>query len=237
MSYGAFREITPSVRPTIDALLDAAAAREIAIVAWTVPRSTAFEDVAASADMAQYRTRHGTRFAALAVDLERGGEYLGDGATGYAALTDYLPRLRAALGPRYPLVATVEDPYLEHLDERDVPYAEIAASADVLQPMAYWRMLSTHATTPDDVRAALRGSFAATARAAGRRMPIDVGGQTAGDALRGSPSPADLSAAVDEAHRLGAMGMTFFDWDGTSDAQWRALAASPWRPLARRGPR
>jgi hypothetical protein len=38
------------------------------------------------------------------------------------------------------LVATVEDPNLERLPAGTIPYAAIAAAADVLQPMSYWRM-------------------------------------------------------------------------------------------------
>jgi hypothetical protein len=230
LAYGPLWEITPAVRPTIDALLDTAAAHGIAVVAWTVPRSTDFDDLVTNTAAAEYRTARGTRFAAVAVDLERGDYFLGDGPAGYAALTDYLPRVRAALGPHYPIVATVEDPFLERLTERDYPYAEIAASADVLQPMAYWRMLGRGTTTAPGVRAALRGSYEATLRAAGRRLPIDIGGQTSGEGPRGTPSGVEVSAAIAEARTLGALGITFFDWTGASDDAWRALRETPWTP-------
>jgi hypothetical protein len=227
-TYGEFRELTAASRPTIDRLIDRAAAQGIAVFAWTVPRATTFEDVAAEIAAASYRTRRGNGFAGLAVDLERGGYFLGDGAPGYAALRAYLAALRAALGPGYPLVATVEDPFLERLSERDYPYAEIAAGADALQPMAYWRMLSRRAVSPPAVRAALRGSYASLSRAAGRRIPIDLGGQTSAEGPRGAPPPAEVAAAVDEARRLGALGIAFFDWGGTSRAQFAALARSRW---------
>jgi cytosine/adenosine deaminase-related metal-dependent hydrolase len=227
-TYGEFRELAPVTRPTVDALLDAAAARDIAVFAWTVPRGTNFEDLAAEVAAAAYRSPRGHGFAGLAVDLERGGYFLGDGPPGYTALTEYLADLRAALGPGYPLVATVEDPFLEHLSARDYPFAAIAASADALQPMAYWRMLSRRAVTPAAVRAALRGSYAAIRREAGRPIPIDVGGQTSAEGPRGAPPPAEIAAAVDEARRLGALGITFFDWGSTSREQFEALARSRW---------
>ncbi len=228
VAYGPFSEITLADRGTIDGLLDAATANGIAVLAWTVPRSTAFEDLATGVRMARYRTARGSHFAALAVDLERGDDYLGSGATGYAALATYLGGLREALGPRYPLVATVEDPFLEHLGDADYPYRAIARAASVLQPMAYWRMLSKRAVTPAAVRTALRGSYAATLRAAGRNVPIDIGGQTAGDGPRGAPPADEIDAAIDESRRLGALGVTFFDWSGTNDAQWRAIARRAW---------
>jgi hypothetical protein len=228
VAYGPFSEITPEDRGTIDALLDAAAANGVAVLAWTVPRSTAFEDLAIDVRLARYRTARGAHFAALAVDLERGDDYLGSGAHGYAALATYLGGLRAALGPRYPLVATVEDPFLEHLGNADYPYRAIARDASVLQPMAYWRMLSKRAVTPAAVRTALRGSYAATLREADRNVPIDIGGQTAGDGPRGAPPAGEIDAAIDESRRLGALGITFFDWSGTNDAQWRAIARRAW---------
>ncbi len=228
VAYGPFSQITPDDGPTIDALLDAAASNGIAVLAWTVPRSTAFEDLATAVRMARYRTARGARFAGLAVDLERGGDYLGNGAPGYAALGAYLGGLRAALGPRYPLVATVEDPFLEHLSGADYPYRAIARDASALQPMAYWRMLSRRAVTPDAVRAALRGTYAATLREAGRNVPIDIGGQTAGDGPRGAPPAGEIDAAIDESRRLGALGITFFDWSATNEAQWRAIARRTW---------
>jgi hypothetical protein len=233
VAYGPFWEITPDARPTIDALLDAAAARGIAVVAWTVPRGTDADDLANAVRAAAYRTGRGTRFAALSLDLERGDDYLGNGAAGYAALAAYPARLREALGPRYPIVATVEDPYFERLTNADVPYRAIAAEVDVIQPMAYWRMLSRRAVTPAAVRRALRASYAATRRAAGRDVPVDIGGQTTAAGPRGATTPAEVAAAVSEARALGAFGITFFDWGGTSEAQWQALAKSRWRPFDR----
>jgi hypothetical protein len=228
VAYGPFSQITPDDGATIDALLDAAASNGIAVLAWTVPRSTAFEDLATAVRMARYRTARGAHFAGLAVDLERGDDYLGSGAVGYAALGAYLGGLRTALGPRYPLVATVEDPFLERLSGADYPYRAIARDASVLQPMAYWRMLSGRAVTPAAVRSALRGSYAAILREAERNVPIDIGGQTAGDGPRGAPPAGEIDASIDESRRLGALGITFFDWSATNDAQWHAIARRGW---------
>jgi hypothetical protein len=228
-TYGEFDELTPAARPTIDALVDAAAARGIAVVAWTVPRWTNVEDVAAETAAAAYRTPHGNGFAALAVDLERGDYFLGDGPDGFAALASYPGELRAALGPKYPLIATVEDPFLEHLTVADYPYATIAASVDALQPMTYWRMMSRRAITPAAVRAAIRASFAATRREAGRALPIDIGGQSSAEGPRGAPPRGEIAAAVVESRRLGALGITFFDWGGTSRSQFDALSRTAWK--------
>jgi hypothetical protein len=64
-------------------LIDAAAARGIAVIGWTVPREASFDDLAQVVAAANYRTAHGTRLAGLAVDLERDAEYMGTGAQAY----------------------------------------------------------------------------------------------------------------------------------------------------------
>jgi len=227
-TYGPFEEIAPAAKPTIDAILDGAAARGISIIAWTVPRSTGFEDVAAEVAAASYVTPSGNGFAALAVDLERGGYFLGDGASGYAALGSYLRLLRAALGPEYPLIATVEDPYLEHLTRASYPYDAIATSADALQPMVYWRVASARVNGPRAVRETLRASYVATLREAGRRVPINLGLQSGGEGPRGAPPPEEIAASIRAARDAGAFGVTFFDWGGTPPGDWKAIATTAW---------
>jgi hypothetical protein len=225
-SYGPFWEIAPQARPFVDALLDAAAARGVAVLAWCVPRSPEFDDLALAVRAARYRTARGNGFAGLAVDLERGDAFAGTGAAAYAALASEVPALRAALGPHYPLLATVEDPYLEHLGAADVPYAAIAAAADAVQPMTYWRMLGPGARDPASVRRTVRASVAALRRAVGRPVAIDLGAQTAGGGDRGAPRPAELAAAIGEARALGLAGVTFFAWRSTTEAQWRAIGTA-----------
>jgi hypothetical protein len=139
-----------------------------------------------------------------------------------------LERLREAVGPRVLLVATVEDPQIEELTGADVPYAAIAASADVLQPMVYWRARAAGASIAG-MRAELAASAARVRELTGGRLPIDVGGQTAALGNRlGAPPPAEVAASVVTARQLGAIGETFFDWNGTSAAQWDAIAHADW---------
>ncbi|HEY0798202.1 MAG TPA: hypothetical protein VGD50_03575, partial [Candidatus Baltobacteraceae bacterium] len=174
-AYGEYWEVTPQAQSTIDALIDLAAQAGISVIGWTVPRTTSYDDLALATRTAAYTTPQGNHFAGIAVDLERGDEFLGSGASGYAALTDYLRLVRAALGPRYPIMATVEDPSLEHLDASAYPYHAIAAAATAFQPMIYWRMLSKQATSPASVRAIIAASFAAARHAAGRSIDVNVG--------------------------------------------------------------
>jgi hypothetical protein len=227
-AYGEYWEITPEAKPTIDALIDRAAARGVAVVGWTVPREVSFADLAQSVATAAYRTPRGTALAGLAIDLERGEEYLGSAGQARGAIAGYARLVRAALGKAYPLVAIVEDPYLEHLTNRDVPYAEVAASSSVLQPMTYWRMLMKGEASGPATRRTIRASLAAVRRESRSLVPITVGGQSADLAGRGAPTAEEILASLDESRKSGALGMSFFDWSGTAASQWAAIARYRW---------
>jgi hypothetical protein len=227
LAYGAFDEVTPAAKATVDRLIDALAARNIRTVGWTVPRENAFDDVARNVAVASYRTPSGNRISGLAVDLERGGEFLGTGPRGYAALRDYLAVLRRAVGPRVLLVATVEDPFLLHLGQTAFPYREIARDADVLQPMTYWRMLGPWDSAAK-AGAAVTGSVALLRRLAARDVPIAVGAQSGVLSKRGAPPGDELAAAIAASRDAGAIGVTIYDWNGTGPEQWEAVARAPW---------
>jgi hypothetical protein len=227
LAYGAFDEVTPEAKTTIDRLIDGLAARGIRTIGWTVPRAATFEDLARAVAVASYRTPAGNAIAGLAVDLERGDEYLGNGAAGYEALRAYPAALRRALGPRVLLVATVEDPFLTHLDERTFPYREIARAADVLQPMTYWRMLGPF-DSARKASGAVTAGVARIRRLAGRDVPVSVGAQSGVLSKRGAPPGDELRAAVAAARAAGAVGVAIYDWNGTGSDQWAAFARAAW---------
>jgi len=74
----------------------------------------------------------------------------------------------------------------------------------------------------------VRQSMQALRREAGRPVAINMGGQTSGLGPCGAPPPAEITGSLDESRRAGAIGETFFDWFGTSDAQWDAIGSFPW---------
>ncbi|HTD38204.1 MAG TPA: hypothetical protein VK669_11865 [Candidatus Limnocylindrales bacterium] len=226
LAYGAFDESTPDAKATVDRIVDGLAAHRIATIGWTVPRAASFEDLARNAEVAAYRTSAGNGITGLAVDLERGEEFMG-GPRGKDDLRTYLATLRRAVGPRVLLIATIEDPYLEHLDQTKFPYREIARDADVLQPMTYWRMMGPWDTVPK-VQTAIAGSVALVRRLAARDVPIDVGAQTGVLSKRGAPPGDELAAAIEASRRAGAIGVTFYDWNGTGPEQWDAIARAAW---------
>ncbi len=227
-AYGAYWEITPEAKPTIDAIIDGLAAHGILTIGWTVPRDITHEDLAASVRTAYYRTAKGTPLAGLAIDLERGDEFMGGDPNGLSALWMYASYLREALGPRYLLVSTVEDPYMEHLNDSKYPYLQIARYSDVLQPMSYWRMMRRKPTTPAQVKVLLKGSYDRLLYLSGRKLPVSMGGQTDSEGRNGFPPADEITASLKASRDLGAIGECFFAWDSTQPYQWNAIARYDW---------
>jgi hypothetical protein len=227
-AYGAHWEITPAAKPTIDAIVDGLAAHGIATIAWTVPRDESFEDLETTIRAAYYRTAKGTPVDGLALDIERGSDFLGDAPQGPGALWNYVRLVREAMGRHYLIVTTVEDPFLEQLTDDDYPYAQIARYSSVLQPMTYWRMLRRTATGPQEVRSILQSSYDTLLRDAQRRIPISIGGQTSAGAPGENPSSEELTASLETAKSIGAIGECFFAWDGTYPQQWNAIEDYAW---------
>ncbi len=227
IAYGEFWEITPAAKTRIDALIDAAADAGIAVLAWTVPRAPSFDDLALNVAAANYRTARGTRVAGLAIDLERGDEYMGEGAQARSAIAEYSRVLRQALGRSYLIVGTVEDPYLGTLTNRDFPFSIVAENSNVIQPMMYWRFYRKGLDAAA-AGTAVRQSIQALRREAGRPIAINMGGQTSSLGPCGAPPPSEITASLDESLRAGVIGETFFDWFGTSDVQWDAISSFPW---------
>jgi len=227
-AYGAYWEITPEARPTIDAIIDGLAAHGIGTIGWTVPRDATYEDLQAGIRTAYYRTAKGTPLTGLAIDVERGDEFMGAAPEGLDVLWMYMQRLRQALGQRYLLVATIEDPYLEHLNNAKYPYPQIARYSDVLQPMSYWRMMRRKPTTPAQVRVLLKGSYDRVLYLSGIKRPISIGGQTDAEGRNGYPPAEEITASLDVSKALGAIGECFFAWDGTQPYQWDAIGDYKW---------
>lgn len=227
-AYGAYWEITPEAKPTIDAIIDGLAAHGIGTIGWTVPRDTLFDDVATTVRTAYYRTSKGTPLTGVAIDVERGDEFLGDDPQGLDALWKYAQSVRQALGPSYLIAANVEDPYLEHLDNKKYPFPQIARFSSVLQPMSYWRMMRRKPTTAAQVHVLLKGSYDRLRYLSQSRVPISIGGQTTAEGRNGYPPADEITASLETSKTLGAIGEIFFAWDGTQPYQWDAISNYRW---------
>lgn len=227
LTYGPFAQVTDATRARVDDIIDEATANGIAIIAWVVPRSTAYDDIALAVDAARYTTHKGSRMAGIAIDYERGEQYLGSGASARSAMAAYAHALRGLLGRSTLIASIVEDPYSNRLSDADVPYVEIATSSNVMQPMTYWRMFQ-NATSPKETRRVVRRSIAMLRSVMHSNVAINFGGQTTGEGPCGASPPTEIVASMVESRNDGAIGETFFDWTGTLADQWRALSSYPW---------
>jgi hypothetical protein len=222
---------TSQAHAWLNRLLDAAARANISLIAWTVPRRVTTQDISQTLAAAAYKTPAGSGFAGLALDLETGDHYMGDGRKATVSLVQYIKTVRAAAGPHYLIVATVASPGMGNHTNEDYPYAKIAAYADVLQPMEYWHYYyetAHHEYVRREVAGAAAKAVARTRELAGRDIPVNVAGQTVDLEGTGSPSGREIMWSLNGAKSAGGIGETFFDWAGTRPDAWAAIQAFDW---------
>jgi Putative peptidoglycan binding domain len=145
----------------------------------------------------------------LVIDAE--AEYEGH----YAAAQAYIAALRAAIGPTYPL-GLASFPYVSY--HGAFPYSVFLGpnGAQYNAPQMYWKAIEVSVDT------VYADTYIAN-RMYGR--PIFPLGQT-----YGGVSSADLLRFRAEAVDYGATGVSFWDWQETSEHGWSTLAA-PLAPL------
>ncbi len=220
---------TQAAHAWLDELIDAAASANIKLLAWTVPRRATTQDLAETIAAAEYVTPSGNGFDGLALDLETGDNYMGDGPKARERMVQYIHDVRAATGPHYLIVATVASPRFGN--QSDYPYAGIAHYADVLQPMEYWHYFDEaahHEYGRGEVAGAAAAAVTQTRQLAGRDIPVNVAGQSV--ALEGTDAPSgrEIRWSLDASKSGGAIGETFFDWAGTGPDAWAAIQAFDW---------
>lgn len=232
MARGTFVEAsTPPARAWLDEFIDKAADAGIKLIAWQVPRRSTTADAATAVAAAEYTTPSGNGFSGLSLDIEDGDNYMGNGDIAKLRMVDQIALVRAAVGPAYLVVATVMSPALTHWTNARYPFAGIATYASVLQPMEYWHHFYSsthHAYTQDEVSGACAASVSLTRQVAERDIPINVAGQSDDLGTTGRPSPDEIAWCLAAAKNAGAIGQTFFDWRGTGDDGWTAIAGFTW---------
>jgi Putative peptidoglycan binding domain len=151
----------------------------------------------------------GARAAATGADclvIDAESEYEGH----YAAAQQYIETLRAKVGPAYP-VGLASFPYVDYHESE--PYSVFMGpnGAQFNAPQMYWKAIGT----------SVANVFAHTYEENliyGR--PIAPLGQT-----YENPSASDLVAFRSLAAAYGAHGLSWWDWQETSEGGWSALAA------------
>lgn len=194
----------------LDALLPVAHAAGLAVVGWDfVYLVDPAADAARSFAAVTYTTPDGHRMDAFSADIETADEGVNLTAAGAA---DYGKRLRALVGPGYPLIATVPRPS----PKRRFPFAEATDAFDAIAPMVYWMNRDPAA----DARRAISdlAQFGKPVMPIGQAYDGTSEGGPAGDPP-GEAITAFLSASMDS----GAVAASFWVWHHATAEQWDAI--------------
>ncbi|HSH23433.1 MAG TPA: peptidoglycan-binding domain-containing protein [Acidimicrobiales bacterium] len=200
----------------MDELLPKAHAAGIRVYGWDFPY---LDDVGADVDRAlaaiAYTTPSGDRIDGFAADIEtpaEGTNLTADGAGAYGE------RLRAAVGPTYPLVAVVPRPSPKR--QAGYPYHTVIPPYDAVAPMTYWLNRQPDSDVTNDV--AYLAQFGKPV------IPIGQAYDGAPEGGRpGPPPPEEIQRFLGAAQQVGAAGASFWSWQHASEAIWEAIAAAP----------
>jgi hypothetical protein len=215
-------------RNSLDRLLPAAHKAGIAVIAWVYPT---LKDVSAdarlTAEVAAYTTPSGDHADGIATDIEE----VDDSASVYT----YGQLLRALIGPDMLLVAHVFHPFAQVY----YPYAAIATSWNVILPMNYWHSRANRAYSPADVRRFVANSITTVQAAMGADgsvtpLPVEELGQMYdmytmdGTGAKNAPTGPEVTADMDAAWASGSIGVSYFEWQTATQAEWAALTGYKW---------
>jgi len=201
----------------LDALLPVAHAAGLKVIGWDFPY---LDDPALDADRAIDEILYtlpatGDRLDGFSADIET--PYEGVALTPEAAAT-YGQIIRDAVGPDYPLIATVPRP--SPARQRDYPYAEVTASFSAIAPMVYW--INGPPVDPTIEALSFLAQFGKPVMPVGQAYD---GGLEGGPP--GTPTYHDLEVYMEVANENGASGVSFWSWQHASDEMWAAIAAGP----------
>jgi hypothetical protein len=217
-------------RNTLDRLLPAAHAAGISVIGWVYPNlANIAGDVRMTQEVAQYVTKSGDKVDGIATDVETVDDT--------ASVFCYGQLVRALLGPDILLVAAVFHPFAQPY----YPYAAIAASWNVIAPMDYWHSRDIRSYSAGQVERFVADSIT-TIRAAMASSPTDVGtvlpveelGQTYdmysddGTGDQAAPGGAEIQADMQTARELGCIGVSFYEWQTTTQAEWARVKQFSW---------
>jgi hypothetical protein len=218
-------------RNTLDRLLPAAHAAGISVIGWVYPNlANIAGDVRMTQEVAQYVTRSGDRVDGIATDVETVDDT--------ASVFCYGQLVRALLGLDTLLVAAVYHPFAQPY----YPYAAIAASWNVIAPMDYWHSRDLRSYSASQVErfvadsiTTIRAAMASMPTgAAAMALPVEELGQTydmySGDGTgdQAAPTGAEIQSDLQTARALGCIGVSFFEWQTTTQAEWASIKQFSW---------
>ena len=104
----------------------------------------------------------------------------------------------------------------------DFPWAEVAAEADLMVPMAYWTIYADEFPESDDPVAYTAETLASLRSLVGPDTPIHSAGGLLGDS-----DVDDVTAAVETAREAGAIGVSMYSWSGVKPGQLISMQEEP----------
>jgi hypothetical protein len=224
LQTGNYEERSDLVRPpALGRFLDAAHEDGMRVVAWYLPSfAAAGQDERRALAAIRFRSRHGGRFDAFALDIE--ASLVKPASLRTRRLLRLSSRLRAAVGRRYPLGAVIPSPVgmRRHPSYWPAfPYRPLARIYDVFLPMAYFTDAGVHGGAA--TRAYLAADIAAIRSRTGRpHVPIHLIGGIAGS--MGRRETAGFMRAVAD---CAPLGYSLYEFPITRSAAWTALTARP----------
>jgi hypothetical protein len=230
---GNFRQSADLFHPQqLSRLIEAAHARDIAVVAWYVPSLTnPARDLRRAVAAIRFTSAGGDRFDSFALDIESSA--VANAAERTRRLLALSARLRAAVGPDYALGAIIPSPVGMKLLPRywpHFPYAALARTYDVFLPMAYF---SYRAHGSAAIARYVRTSVAIIrAQTLDSGLPIHVIG-----GLANATTTTAATAFLRAVGACGVEGFSLYDYFATRASVWpllkrAAAAAVAARPAA-----
>lgn len=202
---------------SLGAGLDEAKSLGMRVVAWYPPGLADVDrEVRRSLAAIRYRSPNGNTFDGFGADIEY-TEAVPDHAKRNENAIAYSRKLRAAVGPAYPMGAVVIPPEtLERDPSRwpNFPWKELAKSYQLFMPMNYWTALGADPKTARDLT---RYNAERTRVLTGKPVHI-IGG------LGDRAGPDQVAAYVTAAQEAGSLGGGLYDFTTTRADVWGELA-------------
>ena len=198
----------------LDELIDAVHANDMHVVAWYLPTLVDIGE-----DLRRLEAAAALRVDGLAVDIE--SVAVEDVAVRNRRLIDLSTQLRRALPAERPVAAiTLSAIHVELVNPAywpGYPWAELAATYDVMMPMAYWSIRRDELR--DGGRYVGENIDRIRASTGDPDIPIHVIGGIADGVTN-----ADLDAMVAAIEDRGAIGGSLYDWQTSEPEHWSVLA-------------
>jgi hypothetical protein len=204
----------PIFRPRQTArFLKAAHARDMEVVAWTVPSFANPQKDYHRARAAILFKGRGHRFDSFGLDIE--AAIVSNIWRRNKRLLDLSKQLRDLVGPDYPLGAITPDP-VKSLYWPNFPYQRVDRLYDVFVPMGYF---SFRAHGYKDVKRYTEQSIRVIRRESGDPdVPIHlIGG------IGGETEPPEVKGFVRAVKGHGVLGASYYDFAVTSEHEWKQL--------------